>query len=264
MNPSRAARAALPALLGALVALVAVAVLAGGTVPGAAGGGDVPSLPNDLSAVPLGSPAPAPAGDGGYAVLAAQPETGEPVGWDPCRPLSYVVNPATAPSGSAYLLGEALAVIQAATGLQLVNAGDTDEAPDEVRPPLLRERYGDRWAPVLVAWSDPAASPRLAGDVAGYAGPSAMQGAEQGTLRYVSGQVVLDGPQLAEMAAGPAGLARARAVLVHELAHLVGLDHVDDPGQLMYPATTPLVVDLAEGDLRGLAAVSGRPCRTDF
>lgn len=263
----------MPAALGAVVALVAVAVLAGGVLPGGvlpggvlagAGRGDVPSLPSDLSAVPLGTPVPPPVGDGGYAVLATQPGTGEAVGWDPCRPLTYVVNPASAPAGGAYLLGEAIAVIQAATGLLVVDAGTTDEPPDEVRPPLLRERYGDRWAPVLVAWSDPVTSPRLAGDVAGYAGPSTMQGTDPGTLRYVSGQVVLDGPQLAEMAAGPAGLARARAVLVHELGHLVGLDHVDDPGQLMYPATTPLVVDLADGDRRGLAAVSGRPCRTDF
>jgi hypothetical protein len=254
-----------PAVLGAVAALTAVAVVGSGLLGlGAGGRADVPSLPRDLSVVPLGAPAPPPPGDGGYAVLATQPGTDEAVGWDPCRPLTYAVNPATAPPGSEYLLLEALAVIQAATGLVVVDAGDTDETPDEQRPALLTERYGDRWAPVLVAWSDPAASPRLAGDVAGYAGPVTVQGDEPGTLRYVSGQVVLDGPQLAEMAAGPAGLARARAVLIHELAHLVGLDHVDDPAQLMYPAATPLVVDLAEGDLRGLAAVSGRPCRTDF
>ena len=255
-----------PLLAGAVV-LLAGAVVAGAGLPGllsptvAAG---VPPLPEGLSSVPLGTPAVPPPGEGGFTLLGTQPGTGEAVGWDPCRPLGYVVNTGRMPPGGSFLLAEAVLELQRVTGLVLVEEGPTDEVPSQTRPATVPELYGDRWAPVLVAWSDEGVAPRLAGDVAGYAGPVTVDGDQPDTRRFVSGQVVLDGPQLGEMAAGPAGLARARAVLVHELAHLLGLDHVDDPRQLMYPATTPLVVDLADGDLRGLAAVSGRPCRTDF
>lgn len=221
-----------------------------------------PTLPAGLSDVPLGTPAPPPDGEGGYALLGTDGDRA--VAWDPCRPVRYVVDSRTAPPGGDYLLDDAIAAVQRVTGLVFVDDGPTDEPASDQRSPLQVDRYGDRWAPVLVSWSDPAADPRLAGDVAAYAGPQAANGAEPGSRRYVTGQLVIDGPQVAEMAAGPAGLARARAVLLHELGHLVGLDHVDDPRQLMYPSATPLVVDLADGDLRGLAAVSGGPCFRDF
>ncbi len=72
--------------------------------------------------------------------------------------------------------------------------------------------------------------------------------------------MVLDAPQLADLATREAGLARARAVLRHELGHLAGLGHVDDPRQLMYASATPLVVAPGDGDRRGLAALGARPC----
>jgi hypothetical protein len=224
-----------------------------------------PPLPPDAADAPLATPAPPPPGEGGFAVLDRQPTAdGEPVGWDRCRPVHYVVDARSAPPGGEYLLAGALAELTRVTGLVFVDDGATDEPVTDDRPAVQVDRYGDRWAPVLVAWSDPAAAPRLAGDVAAYAGPQAVDGATAGSRRYVTGQLVLDAPQVAAMASAEAGLARARAVVLHELGHLVGLDHVDDPSQLMYPSTTPLVVDFADGDLRGLAAVSAGPCHTDF
>lgn len=260
--------AAAPALLATAVVVAAVVAVhpAGlGLLERAGAGASAParpSLPGGLSDVPLATPAAAPPGEGGYALLDS--DGGRPVAWDPCRPVRYVVDSRTAPPGGDYLLDDAIAAVQRVTGLVFVDDGPTDEPASDQRSPLQVDRYGDRWAPVLVSWSDPAADPRLAGDVAAYAGPQAADGAEPGSRRYVTGQLVIDGPQVAEMAAGPAGLARARAVLLHELGHLVGLDHVDDLRQLMYPSATPLVVDLADGDLRGLAAVSGGPCFRDF
>ena len=44
----------------------------------------------------------------------------------------------------------------------------------------------------------------------------------------------------------------ARAILVHELAHVVGLAHVDDPGELMYAENTGRT-GLGPGDREGLA-----------
>jgi hypothetical protein len=45
------------------------------------------------------------------------------------------------------------------------------------------------------------------------------------------------------------------ATLIHELGHAVGLDHVGDPRQMMYPAPTRHAASYAKGDLRGLAKV---------
>lgn len=250
-----------------LVAVLTAAVLVGrpdllAVLPGlpAATSADRPTLP-DLSGVPLGAPAPPPPGEGGYAVLHRDHEG--PVRWDPCRAIRYVVSAPVAPVGAEFLLADALAEVQRVTGLVFVADGHTDERPADERAPFQPERYGDRWAPVLVSWSDPASDPRLAGDVAGYAGPHPVAGAVAGSQRYVTGQLVLDGPQLGAMVAGPAGLARARAVVLHELGHLVGLDHVEDPDQLMYPSATPLVVGFSDGDLRGLAEVARGPCHRD-
>lgn len=46
---------------------------------------------------------------------------------------------------------------------------------------------------------------------------------------------------------------------MHELAHVVGLDHVDDPTQLMNPEGTG-VTEFAAGDLAGLAVLGGGQC----
>nr|WP_269329758.1 matrixin family metalloprotease [Kineosporia babensis] len=56
------------------------------------------------------------------------------------------------------------------------------------------------------------------------------------------------------------------AVVLHEFGHLVGLDHVDDPAELMYrtPTARPHSDGFELGDRRGLARLSGGPCFRDF
>jgi hypothetical protein len=142
--------------------------------------------------------------------------------------------------------------------LVFVVDGPTTEAPSDERAAYQRDRYGDRWAPVLVAWSDPAAHPPLAGDVAGIGGSTAVSTEDAGWV-YVTGSVVLDAAQIADVGRGPGGYRRARAVVVHELAHVVGLDHVDDPTHLMHPSATA-VTDLHAGDRAGLAALGRGTC----
>ncbi len=48
--------------------------------------------------------------------------------------------------------------------------------------------------------------------------------------------------------------------MLHELAHLVGLDHVDDDSQLLHPETVRGVTDYAAGDLTGLSRLGQGPC----
>ena len=51
-----------------------------------------------------------------------------------------------------------------------------------------------------------------------------------------------------------------RAVVLHEFGHLLGLAHVTDPSEVMYPEAHLSVTDYSAGDLRGLHAVSTGPC----
>lgn len=186
-------------------------------------------------------------------------DTHLPVGYDPCRPVTYVVRADGAPPQGDALVADAVAIISAATGLAFVPAGVTDEAPTLDRPLIQPERYGDGWVPVLVAWSDASEVPELAGQVAGVGGSAAVPGADGTGTWLAAGRLVLDGPDLAEILTEPGGFEQARAIVVHELAHVVGLDHVDDPGELMHPTTSGRT-ELGPGDRQGLALVGRAVC----
>jgi hypothetical protein len=215
-------------------------------------GAPLPPLPRDASTAPLGSPAPPPAGAGGYKFMRLQDGSHRPVAFDPCRPVHFVVRPTNEIPGGREQLTQALAEVSRATGLVFVDDGLTNEAPSDQRAPIQKERYGDRWAPVLITWSDPDEAPRLEGKVAGYAGPQWIgTPGKRGSDRYVTGIVVLDAPDLAKIMKRKDGRAQVLAIIMHELGHLVGLDHVEDPKQLMN-AENVGVKRFADGDLRGL------------
>jgi hypothetical protein len=207
---------------------------------------------------PIGRPPPLPAEDGPHAFVATQPNGRDPVAYDPCRPIHVVVNERTSPAGGAALVRDALDRISETTGLQFVVDGPTTELPVEDRPPYQPDRYPGRWAPVLVAWSDAAESPALEGEIAGQGGSSWFE-LDTGSV-FVSGLVVLDGPDLADLLGSARGRAVARGIVLHELGHLVGLGHVGDASQLMFPETSEDTTDFAAGDLRGLAALGTGQC----
>lgn len=219
-----------------------------------------PPPPPDASLSRL-LPAPlAPGGSGGYRFM-AENERG-PAGYDPCRPLHFVVNSESAPAGSDAVLRDAITMVSTPAGLHLVVDGPTDERAAETRPAVDRSRYGNRWSPVLIAWTTPEGDPRLDGPPIGIGGSQAMLDST-GRLRNVTGIVHLDSPAFAEMMARPNGHIDAVAVLAHELVHLVGLGHVDDEGQLMgerYEGQTTL----GDGDRRGLARLANLPCSREF
>lgn len=208
------------------------------------------------SDTPLGRPAPTGGADGAHAFLDTGPN-GEPTAYDPCRPIPVVVNTRTAPAGGAVALDQAIAEVSRLTGLQFVREGSTDEAPSVERQAYQPERYGRRWAPVLIAWSDPAETPRLAVDTAGIGGSTPILVDDHHT--YVTGQIVLDGPDLAAALAQSNGTALARAIIQHELGHLVGLDHVKDDRELMFDDNVGLTA-FGAGDRAGLARLGAGPC----
>jgi hypothetical protein len=181
-----------------------------------------------------------------------------PVAFDPCRPIHWVYNPAGAPRDGLAIAKRSFARLADATGLRFRYDGETDEVPDRERAAYLPTRYDDdRWAPVLVAWSDENGFLDLVGHVAGVTRPDIVT-LSDGRSVYVSGTVVLDAVDLSEDAVPNRSI--VRATMLHELGHLVGLDHTTDRSQLMYSEGQPGIVDYGAGDLRGLAMEGSQAC----
>ncbi|MDQ1641191.1 MAG: hypothetical protein QOJ90_542 [Actinomycetota bacterium] len=233
----------------------------GFAMPGLRRGVDVPSRVGQVAAAPLGSPALAPLGTGGYAFSMTN-DDGSPVTFDPCRPIHVVVRPDQQPAGGAELLLWALGQVSGATGLTFIMDGPTTEPPTRDRRAFQPERYGDRWAPVLIAWAD-ASDPMLGFGVLGRAGPDSFGTNKAGSLRYVSGVAVFNGPEIdGQLRTGDEE--KARAVLLHELGHLVGLAHVADPYQVMYDTNAYPLSRYRDGDRRGLERLGLGRCFHDY
>ncbi|WP_068401232.1 matrixin family metalloprotease [Kribbia dieselivorans] len=222
-----------------------------------------PPAPEDAATEPLGTPGPKPSSSTDFSFMGTVAGAdGRPIAWDPCRPIHVVINNAQAPKGADRLLREAIDSVSSATGLQFVIEGQTTETPDERRAPVDEARYGNRWSPVLVAWTDPFAAPRLQGDVAGFAGPIGAPYYTAAQQHWVSGMVALDGPQIRDLMQGSDGWADARAIVMHEFGHLVGLDHVPAADHLMHEQNTGQRA-FRRGDLEGLRQLGLGPCFTD-
>lgn len=203
-------------------------------------------------AVEVAEPSPA------YAFAALQDDGVTPVAWSPCRPIHYVVNETGAPEGFLPAVRGAVAEVAAATGLVFVYDGTTSEAPTAQRESYRPDVYGDRWAPVLVAVTDPATVPYLDGQTAGVANTFRVSGSGTGVWHLVSGSVFID-VEAFEFPQGSAAEPPWLGVVRHELGHLVGLDHVDDPSQLMNPVTSTILTFQA-GDRTGLALLGQGAC----
>ena len=209
----------------------------------------------------LRGPDPAPAATGTSAMLAQeegwapwglQPD-GSPVRWNPCEPIRWTLDPDDAPDGGREALSLAMARITAVSGLRFEFVGMTDEQPRSDRPLVVEGPEGPRWAPVLITWvpADSIDLP-LSDMERGVAVPVAVR--EGSHQVFVTGQVVLNAdktllPMFEDRHASWG------AVLLHELGHLVGLDHVGDPVQLMAPTPGFGEVRFGEGDRAGLQAV---------
>ncbi|WP_408898469.1 hypothetical protein ACJ5H2_05000 [Nocardioides sp. R1-1] len=208
---------------------------------------------------PLGRPADVPPG-GVHAFLEHQPgRPDEPVTWDPCREIRYEVNPDQAPDDAdetVAFVRDAVEEVAAVTGLTFSYEGLSDRRPDPQGDVLLTARPD----PVLVAWADDDEVDELDGDVAGVGGATARSYDGDAWLWFVTGGVTLDVQAFDRLADGPDGLAERRAILLHELGHVVGLGHVDSPAELMY-ADSVGQREFGLGDLNGLAALGRGRCR---
>jgi hypothetical protein len=196
----------------------------------------------------LGRVPDVPTGVGHFKFSMTQPGSDDPVGYDPCRPIQVIVNPEGAPDDWQELVDTAIAHTEAATGLEFDDLGETEDR-DFTRGHGFAVRR-----PVLVAWSDEDEFAELAGDVAGVGGSSALK-VSPDHVEYVTGIVVLD----TEVFTDDADPAEMQAIVDHEFGHVVGLDHVHDPRELMNQENVGLTT-YGPGDREGLARLGAIDC----
>jgi hypothetical protein len=253
LRPSRLGRA-----VASLAVVAGLGVLPGAT-PAATAAGDTAA--GDTTAGDTVAAAPAPPASGGVrgpAAGSASPyrlyrnPDGSAVRFDPCRPLRVQIN---APSpGAEADAREALRRLAEATGHRVVVQGHTDFVPTRAARTLPGVELVIAWA---LPGGAPGASDILDEGQLGTGGWTSEGQRYDGRVvwRATAGFAVLDATRDLEPGFGP-GLTRG-ALLLHEVAHALGVDHVDDDTQVMSPVLQHRrdPVALGAGDLEALRRV---------
>jgi hypothetical protein len=175
---------------------------------------------------------------------------GHPVRWNPCDPIHYVVNLDEAPPGSLSDVQEAIRRVSVDTGITFVFDGSTQEIPQKDRSAYIPSEYGQRWAPVVIAWAAQSQTdiPFHDGEDQ-FAAVSRPLAPPDGTPQFVSGWVVINAAD--RNPPGWVSSAYQGPTILHELGHIMGLDHVTSKAELMEPSGG-YVTDFGPGDRQGL------------
>ena len=170
---------------------------------------------------------------------------GEPVHWSPCAKPGWRINVGKAPRRAIPQAKEAMQRIKQATGLHFRYQGRTRVNP---------RNFGKypRGTSLVMGWG-------RTGGAAGIGGPR-----WQSNGRIIDGYVVLN-PKTSRRLANGFGRGPREGyqgtlgqLMMHELGHAVGLQHVRDRAQIMYPTLTRKKATWGAGDLNGLQKVGRR------
>ena len=225
------------------------------------------NVPGSPIPVPPPVPAPGPSGPpdvGGYLFEWAS-ATGQvivndtadpqftPFHWNPCKPIRYAINMNGYDESFRAVVTEDIARVSTATGMQFTNVADSTFIPTAADPygaSLPEFAAGTTQYDILISLANESITDLVAGSLAGlnfpnWVHPSGKDG------RIIVSTITIDMGDLAshQVWAGD-GFA---PVLLHELGHAMGLAHVNDTTQLMFPGASPTSPNTyGPGDLRGL------------
>lgn len=175
---------------------------------------------------------------------------GQPVRWNPCQAIHWKANVARGPVGGLDVLKAAVAHIAYVTGTSWVYDGATTTTPSTAYLPTTPTNTNK---PVVIGWTDGTASDLLRGKPAQVLGMTRTVwfGVDDGMGHRVAATraavVALDRTDKLPLR----GIQSWSATALHELGHVMGLDHPADTHQLM-AATLPNVSSLQTGDNTGL------------
>lgn len=179
--------------------------------------------------------------------------------WNPCQEIPVLVNPAHAPKGALKDLRQAIAKVNAASGLRFTIKGTTSATPRANWAVSEWSGAPGQWAPVLVSFVHTGQAGLNDPGAAGQASPAVMDGG--GRKHIVSGLVVFNLDLLPTFHEGFGGPLAQGNLFMHEFGHMAGLGHVQTKSELMEPYLGD-VRGLGPGDRAGLREMGEGGCRT--
>ena len=166
------------------------------------------------------------------------------VRWNPCRVITFKVNPTGGPEKAVSQVKQALRRVAAATGLRFDYKGRTNAIPfrtDGKRPAFSETA-------LTISWATPEQVKDLRDGVAGWGG-----GLHDGR-EITRGGIALDRTGTSFVENGFGKGPTWGALLMHELGHVLGLGHTSATEQVMYSSILPTTVGrFGAGDLAGLS-----------
>ena len=185
-----------------------------------------------------------------YTILRTDFE-GDPITYDPCKPVHYVINPSGGPGDYLSFVEPAIKKAQAATGLKFVYDGQTDDTW-ATRGSVTKSE------PVLISFSSSMDSSVADRDAVGLGGSTWMTVDGRSQPHYLTGRVELLSTWFARESAVN-GTGAEESVVMHELGHVLGLGHAHHRNEVMYREAHGQA-EYGPGDLSGLARLGAGSC----
>ncbi len=200
-----------------------------------------------------------------YSFLFVTKQGCQPVRFNPCQPVRYALNRRLAGDADVADLLAAIGKLAAATGMEFQRVADTDEDPRLVPRPRRQPDGTFAWPPIVIGWAHLGAGDALRGRNDQRASPDVVVGG--GGRPEVVSDVIVTGNLILNLDAVtdtdtrtpvPHGFGTGvnwGRIMLHELAHVIGLGHVESRTSIMNEALTQQTLSSSEwgvGDLIGL------------